>query len=247
MRFGIITIFPFIFDSYFKESIIKRALLKKLIRIDIFNLRDFALNKRKKRVILRQVQDNCESRRTIDGRPYGGGPGMVIKIEPLIKAIGFAKRKYKTLMAKGQLQKTKVVVFSASGRQFNNEMAGRFLKYDSLVLVCGRYEGIDERFKKILKNLKISFEEVSVGPYVLTGGELPAMVLIDAVSRRIPGVLGKKESIEETRFGVGLPCFTRPAVFEFKGKKYKVPEVLLGGDHKKIEEWKKTHKIAGKK
>ncbi len=241
MRFGIITIFPSIFDSYFKESIIKRALSKKIIKIDIFNLRDFVLNKHKKGVVLRRVQGNYESRQTIDDRPYGGGPGMVVKIEPLVKAISFARRKYKAF------QKTKVIIFSASGRQFNNEMANRFSKYDSLVLVCGRYEGIDERFKKVLKNLKISFEEVSIGPYVLTGGELPAMVLVDAVSRRIPGVLGKKESIEETRFGVGLPCFTRPAVFEFKGEKYKVPEVLLCGDHKKIEEWKKARKVVDKK
>jgi tRNA (guanine37-N1)-methyltransferase len=112
-------------------------------------------------------------------------------------------------------------------------------KYNRLILICGHYEGVDERVKKVIKDLGFEFFEISIGPYVLTGGELPAMVLADAVARQIPGVLGKTESLEEKRLGVGVPVYTRPEVFQYKGKKYVVPKVLLSGDHKKIEEWRK--------
>jgi tRNA (guanine37-N1)-methyltransferase len=222
MRFDIITIFPKIFNSYLNESILKRAQKKKLIQIEIHNLRDFTQDKHKK----------------VDDKPYGGGPGMIIKIEPLIKAVQSLKSKIKN-------QKSKIILFTPAGKQFNNKIAAQLAKnYNHLILICGRYEGIDERIKKVLHASGFKFYELSIGPYVLTGGELPAMILIDTVSRQIPGVLRKEESIEEKRLGIGVPVYTRPKVFIFKGKKYFVPKVLLSGNHKKIEEWRraKQHK-----
>lgn len=214
MKFNIITIFPHIFDSYLNESILKRAQKKNLIQIKIHNLRDFTKDKHKK----------------VDDKPYGGGAGMVFKIEPIMKAIGSIKNK----------SKVKIILFSPAGKQFNNKIAAQLAKnYKHLILICGRYEGIDERVKKVFCASGFKFYELSIGPYVLTGGELPAMVLIDAVSRQIPGVLGKQESLEEKRFGIGAPAYTRPEVIVWKGKKYPVPKVLLSGNHKKIEEWRK--------
>lgn len=233
MEFDIITIFPEIFDSYLNESILKRARKRGLIKIKIHNLRDFVKDKHKK-VVLRQAQDNREPRRTIDDRPFGGGPGMVLKVEPLVKAIQFATKNQK-LKAKSS-----IILFTPSGKQFDNKIAAQLAKnYKQLILICGRYEGIDARLKSILHNSKFLIQEISVGPYVLTGGELPAMVLIDAVSRQIPKVLGKGESLEEERFGVGVPVYTRPEAFIYKGKKYRVPKILLSGNHKKINEWRK--------
>ena len=231
MRFDIITIFPQIFDSYLNESILKRAQKSKLIDIKIHNLRSFTSDKHNK-IALRRAQGNFEARRKIDDRPFGGGPGMVLMAEPIIKAVKKAAK----------LKKAKMVLFSASGKQFDNKTAGKLFKYDQLIFVCGRYEGIDERVKKAIKDLGLGVEEISIGPYVLTGGELPAMVLIDAVSRQIPGVLGKNESIEEKRLGIGVPAYTRPEVFAFGRKKYRVPNVLLSGNHKKIEEWRRKNK-----
>lgn len=217
MNFNIITIFPEIFDSYLNESILKRARKNKLIKIKIHNLRDFTADKHKK----------------VDDRPFGGGPGMVMQIQPIIKAVEFAKSKIKN-------QKSKVILFSPSGKQFDNKTAAQLAKKcDNLILICGRYEGIDERIKPVIRNAGFLIQEISIGPYVLTGGELPAMVLIDAVSRQIPGVLGKTESLEEKRHGVGIPVYTRPEIFTYKNKKYSVPKVLLSGNHKKIEEWKR--------
>lgn len=223
MKFDIITIFPDIFGSYLNESILKRAQKNKLIQIKIHNLRDFAEDKHKK----------------VDDKPFGGGPGMVLKIEPIVKAIGSILRiKNSELRIK---KKTKIIIFTPSGKQFDNKMAARLAKKcDNLILICGRYEGIDERVKKVIGNWKLEIENLSIGPYVLTGGELASMVLIDAVSRQIPGVLGKKESLEEKRFGIGVPAYTRPEVFVYKGKKYVAPKVLLSGNHKKIEDWRKN-------
>lgn len=227
MKFDIITIFPNAFDSYLNESILKRAQKKKLIQIKIYNLRDFTKDKHKK----------------VDDKPYGGGPGMVLKIEPIVKAIHSILRiKDSELRIKN---KSKIILFSPTGKQFDNKIAAELAKKNErLVLICGHYEGVDERIKKAIRDLGFKLEEISVGPYVLTGGELAAMVLIDAVSRQIPGVLGKEESLEEKRFGVGVPDYTRPEVFIFKGKKYSVPKVLLSGNHKKIKEWRraKQHK-----
>ncbi len=222
MEFDIITIFPKIFDSYLNESILKRAQKKGLIKIKVHNLRDFTKDKHRK----------------VDDKPFGGGPGMVLKIEPFIRTVGSILK----LKTKNQKLKTKIVLFTPSGKQFNNKTAAKLAKnYDNLILIAGRYEGIDERLQAVLKDLKLKNLKLSIGNYVLTGGELPAMVLIDTVSRQIKGVLGKEESLEEKRFGVGVPVYTRPETFIYKSKKYKVPKVLLSGNHKKIEAWRKLH------
>lgn len=234
MQFDIITIFPDIFTSYLNESIIKRAQKSGKIKINVVNLRDFANDKHKK----------------VDDKPYGGGAGMVFKVEPLIKSLN------KISPDKGRkkegFKKTLVILFSASGKQFDSKMAGDFAKkYNRVIMIAGHYEGIDERIKKVIENCKLSRRagsrqagkiiELSVGPYVLTGGELPAMVVVDAISRHISGVLGKEESLEEKRYGVGVPTYTRPEVFTYRNKKYPVPKILLSGNHKKIDEWRKKH------
>jgi len=208
MNFHIITIFPTSFDSYIKESILGRAQKSGKIKIKFYNPRDFTKDKHKK----------------VDDKPYGGGPGMVMSVDPILRAVK---------KAVGKKKKVKIIMTSASGKQFDNQEASSLAgNYKEVVIICGRYEGIDFRIKKILKA-----EELSIGPFVLTGGELPAMVMIDAISRQIDGVLGKEESIEENRISTS-EVYTRPPVFKHQGKNYKVPEVLLSGDHKKIEEWK---------
>ncbi len=241
MKFDIITIFPKIFSakdgSYLNESILKRAQKNKLIQIEIHNLRDFTKDKHRK----------------VDDRPFGGGPGMVFKIEPLIKAISSILKIKKKIDVNSQIlenlriNRIKVILFSPVGKQFDNKIAKQLSeKYDNLILICGRYEGIDARVKKVILDLGFKIQEISVGPYVLTGGELPAMILIDSVSRQISGVLGKQESLEEKRHGVGLPVYTRPEVFVYPpagGKKYKVPKILLSGNHKKIDEWQRKNKL----
>ena len=215
MKFNIITIFPNIFESYFSESILKRAQEKRLIKIDIHNLRDFTADKHK----------------TVDDSPYGGGPGMVFKIEPIYKAVQKIKSKIKNSRAK-------VILFSTRGKKLNSKIAQQMAKYDQLILICGRYEGVDERAAKYIAD-----EEISVGDYTLSGGELPAMVFVEAVSRYIPGVLGKRESLEEIKGS--YPVYTRPEIFKPKAKKqktksWKVPKVLLSGNQKKIEEWRRA-------
>ena len=219
MRFDIITIFPHMFDSYLNESIIKHAREKKLVDIRVHDLRAFAKDKHKK----------------VDDRPFGGGPGMVLKVEPLARALD-------SLLRKNKIKKTNIILFSAAGKQFNAKMAREAAKkYDRIIMIAGRYEGVDDRIFKILPPTTYHLQPLSIGPYVLTGGELPAMVVIDAISRHIPGVLGKEESLEETRHGVGMPTYTRPEVFEYKGKRYRVPKELLSGDHQKIDGWRKKH------
>ena len=234
MQFDIVTIFPKIFDSYLNESIIKRARKSGKIKINIVNLRDFTNDKHKK------ARPTEWSLGRVDDKPYGGGAGMVFKIEPLAKALNkFSPDKGRK---KEGLKNPLVILFSASGKQFNSKMASDFAKkYKHIVMIAGHYEGIDERIKKIIRNLKLKISELSIGPYVLTGGELPAMIVVDAVSRHISGVLGKDESLEEKRYGVGVPTYTRPEVIKYKNKKYPVPKVLLSGNHKKIEEWRKKH------
>ncbi|MBX4189221.1 tRNA (guanosine(37)-N1)-methyltransferase TrmD [Candidatus Parcubacteria bacterium] len=213
MHFHIVTLFPKAFDSYLGESILKRAIEDKKIKVSFYNPRDFTKDKWKR----------------IDRPPYAGGPGMVIQAEPVAKAIDGAIKKIKN-------KKYKIILLSPSGKQFTNEYAAKTAKkFSDVIIVSGRYEGIDARVKKIFK-----MEEVSIGPFVLTGGELPAMILIDVMSRQVEGVLGNFDSLEEKR--VGGDSYTRPEVFEYKGKKYRVPKVLLGGDHKKIEEWKKKRR-----
>jgi tRNA (guanine37-N1)-methyltransferase len=216
MRFHIITIFPDIFSSYLGESILGRAIENKKIQIRFYNPRDF----------LPKKENNYKP---VDERPYGGGPGMVMKAEPILKAVEKAVSKIK------DKKKILVINFIPSAEKFTTEFAKKISKkYEDIILICGRYEGIDARVDKILKTKKIS-----IGDYVLTGGELPAMIVVDCVARQIPGVLGKFESLEEERIS-SSEVYTRPEIIEYKGKKHKVPKVLLSGDHKKIEEWKQV-------
>lgn len=212
MKFDIVTIFPEIFDSYLGESIIGRAIKDKLIFVRAWNLRDFSVDRHKK----------------VDDRPYGGGPGMVISVEPVYRAI-------KKILRGKKREKTRVILFSPSGKKLDEKIIKRLLKYDRIVMISGRYEGVDERVAKYIAD-----EKISIGDYVLSGGELPALVLVEAVSRFIPGVLGKAESLESVRGS--FPAYTRPEVFEpEKGKKWRVPKVLLSGNHKKIEEWRSKY------
>lgn len=236
-RFDIITIFPKIFNSYFNESIIKRAQKSGKIKINIVDLRRFSTDKHNK----------------VDDKPYGGGPGMVLKIDVLAKAINSILRipnfqfSISKQITQSKSQKIKIILFSASGKQFDSKTAVTWAKkYDRIIMIAGHYEGIDERIKKVIPVSGFKFQEISIGPYVLTGGELAAMVVIDAVSRHISGILGKNESLEENRFGVGIPVYTRPEIFKWRGEKYTVPKVLLSGDHRKIDEWRKRHKDAMK-
>lgn len=212
MIFSIITIFPESFDSYFSSSILNRARISGLIKIKFYNPRDFAADRRK----------------TVDDKPFGGGPGMVMKAEPLLKAAD-AALKSKTA---SQRRKIKVILLSARGKQFDAKKAADLAKkYKHLILISGRYEGVDDRVKKILKA-----EEISIGPYILTGGEPAAMIIVDAVSRHIPGVLGKQISLEEKHGS--FPVYTRPETLKWKNKKYRAPKTLLSGNHEKIKEWR---------
>ncbi len=227
------------FDSYLKESILARAEKEGIIKFKFYNPRDFVkptkTQKGKKKPYLR-----------VDDKPYGGGPGMVMQALPVIKAIEKAysqirknvSRRHSSLLTTNCLLLTKLIWLAPNGKQFNTEYAKRTAKkYTDVIIICGRYEGIDERAKKIFRA-----EEISVGPFVLTGGEVPAMAIIDSVSRQIEGVLGDFNSLEESRVS-SSEVYTRPEVLEYKGKKYRVPKVLLGGNHKKIEEWKNKSKI----
>lgn len=242
VNFHIITLFPESFESYLSASIVKRAISDQKISVKYYNPRDYTKAKKGKVMTY--------SDRRVDDRPYGGGPGMVIEAMPIIRAIDAAvgtklrrtkkgeRRKeneglgIRNKKNSGAKTKVKILFFSPSGVQFTNTLAEKYKEYTDIVLVCGRYEGIDARVKKAFP-----MTDVSVGPFVITGGELAAMIVLDAISRRIPGVLGHNLSIEEDR--VASPdVYTRPEVIEFKGKKLKVPKVLLGGNHADIEEWK---------
>lgn len=213
MRFDIISIFPESFVSYFGASILKRAQKNRLIEIHTHNLRDFTTDKHK----------------TVDDTPYGGGAGMVLKIESIWRCIQFliSNIKYK-------ISKNRIILLSAKGKKFTQADARRLVKYDRLILICGRYEGVDERVAEYLAD-----EELSIGDYVLTGGEIPAMIVVDAVTRLIPGSLGNIESAKTESHSkkgvVEYPQYTKPE--EFRGMK--VPEVLLSGNHKEIEKWRK--------
>jgi tRNA (guanine37-N1)-methyltransferase len=207
LGFHIITLFPEAFDSYLSTSILGRALRDKKITVKFYNPRDFTKDKWGR----------------VDQRPYGGGPGMVLEPESVLKAVAKAVGK----------KKAEIYFFDASGKGFTNADARTLAKKaQDVVLICGRYEGIDARVQKILKAKKIS-----VGPYILTGGELPAMIVIDAAARQVPGVLGTFESVEEERIA-NAEVYTRPEVLSWKGKKYRVPKVLLSGNHKDINAWK---------
>jgi len=227
IKFNIITIFPDIFNSYLGDSLIDRALKKKLIKVKVHNLRKWTTDKHQ----------------TVDDRPYGGGLGMVFKVEPIFKAV-------KEILKKSKSKKKKIILFTPRGKKFDQKLAYNLSKLDEIVMICGRYEGVDERVAKGIADI-----ELSIGDYDLMGGELPAMVVIETVSRLIPGVLGKpqllKERITKEKGFIEYPQYTRPEVFKPKGKiktrsskKWLVPKVLLSGNHKDIEDWRNDHKKA---
>lgn len=268
MTFTILTIFPEIFNSYFTESIIKRAREKEIIKINTINLRDFANDKHK----------------TADDKPYGGGAGMIMKIEPIYKALmsTAGKRAGGSIVRNSRYEncgcgdemkisqkgsttlpfvpqtkdngaacqvrslKKIIILLTPAGKKFNQKMAKKLSKYDEIVFICGRYEGIDARIEKFAD------EKISIGDFVLTGGELGAMVIIDSITRLLPGVLGNVESSTDESHSIEgvleYPQYTRPEIFETAdGKKLRVPKVLLSGNHKKIAEWRISKKQKIKK
>ena len=212
MLIDIITIFPDVVKPYFGESMLKIAQKKGKLKVRVHNLRDYTLDKHRK----------------VDDRPFGGGPGMVMMAEPIFRAVEAIKRKTRSAR-----RKTRVILLCPKGKTLNQKLAQRLSKYERLVLICGHYEGVDERVRGRLVD-----EEISIGDYVLTGGELAAMVVSDVIARLIPGVLGHKDSNRFESFSLRLleyPQYTRPA--DFRG--IEVPRVLLSGNHKKIQEWRK--------
>ena len=212
MKFDVLTLFPDMFASYLKEGILGRAIERGLVDVTLSNIRDFAKG----------------PHRTVDDRPYGGGEGMVMKAGPIFRALQSVKR----LESQGP-----VVLFSPQGEPFTQEMAWEMVEWQQIILVCGRYEGVDERVRKTCIDM-----ELSIGDYILNGGELAAMVVIEAVSRLIPDVLGGERSNLEESFENGLleyPQYTRPRVF----RDLEVPQVLLSGDHEKIRLWRKKESL----
>ena len=208
MKINILTLFPKLFDGFVSESIIKRAIDNNKVKIDINNLRDYANNKHNQ----------------VDDTPYGGGAGMVLMCEPVFSAVEDLKKK-----------NTKVIMMTPQGKKFDQKKAEELSKEKHLLIICGHYEGFDERISSIVD------EEISIGDYILTGGEIPAMAVTDSIVRLLPGVI-ESESIENESFQDGLldyPTYTKPR--EYKGMK--VPDVLLSGDHKKIDEWRKEKQI----
>lgn len=215
LEINILTIFPDMFKGPFSESILKRAQEKNLIKIKLIDLRDFALDKHK----------------TVDDYSYGGGPGMVLKPQPIWDAVETIRKNSRLSLP------LKIIITSAQGKIFNQKMAKELSEEKRLLIICGRYEGIDERIPKLL-----NAEEVSIGNFVVSGGELPAMLMVDVISRMIPGVLGKEESMINDSFYyeyLDYPHYTRPD--DFQG--LKVPKILLSGNHKKIEKWRKKQSL----
>jgi tRNA (guanine37-N1)-methyltransferase len=213
MKFIILTLFPEAFESYLGISLLKRALAKKFITIETKNLRDWADNPHKK----------------VDDRPYGGGAGMVLRVDVIDRALRDIKRKTKS-------KKLKVILLTPQGKTFNQTMAKKLSKNETLVLVCGRYEGFDERVRGLVDM------EISIGDFVLTGGEIPALTVLDTVARLVPGVVGKKLSLLDESFSESMleyPQYTRPEVY----KKMKVPKILLTGDHGKVADWRKKEAL----
>ncbi|MEI7498073.1 MAG: tRNA (guanosine(37)-N1)-methyltransferase TrmD [Candidatus Falkowbacteria bacterium] len=215
MHFHLLTIFPQILDSYLNESILNRAQKNNIITISKYNLRDWTIDKHK----------------TVDDTPYGGGAGMVMKVDILAKAVD-------SITTGMNNKKTKVVLLSAKGKTWNQQLAKKFSKLDNVVFICGRYEGVDERIKKVID------EEISIGDFVLTGGELGAAIMIDSITRLLPGALGNAQSaVQESHSMPGMleyPQYTRPEIFEYKSKKQRVPKVLLSGNHAEIDKWRQA-------
>ena len=247
LSFHLITLFPESFNSYLNESILARAQKEKLIAVKYYNPRDFVkakgAQKKNERPYLR-----------VDDKPYGGGPGMVMQAEPILKAIdkalsvtsglptsaSIADKLSKSKAKKKGFKKALIVFLAPSGEQFTNELGTAYAsEYSDIIIICGRYEGIDARIKKVFNMI-----DITVGPFVTTGGELPAMIMIDVIARQIPGVLGSFDSREESRAS-SRDVYTRPEVLEYRGKKYKVPEVLLSGNHKLIDQWRQSEERKG--
>lgn len=214
MKFDLITIFPEIFDSYINKGMLRIAQEKKIVTFKTHNLREYAV----------------DARGTVDGRPFGGGPGQVFMVEPIYKALKKIRRR----------KKSKVVLLSAKGKTWDQQLAKKYAKLDQVIFICPRYEGVDQRVRKFVD------DDIAIGDYVLTGGELGAMVIMDSVTRLIPGVLGEATSIEEESHSepgyLEYPQYTRPEVFKYKEekkiKKSRVPQILLSGNHGKIKEWR---------
>jgi len=241
MKFHILTIFPDIFSSYFNESILKRAQKENIIKIKIYNLRDWTTDKHK----------------TVDDAPYGGGAGMIMKIDVLYKAISDIKNKIsskpnkKILNAKYLMLNTKTILSSAKGKTWNQSLARDYSRLTDIIIICGRYEGVDERITDFID------EEISIGDYVLTGGEIPAMAMVDSITRLLPGVLGNPKSLNEESFSyeqkinrklkienikLEYPQYTRPEIFvDGDGREHKVPETLLSGNHAEIKKWQEQN------
>jgi len=212
LRFDIVSIFPGMFESPFGDSILQRAREEGLLDLRVHDLRDYSLNKHKK----------------VDDAPFGGGVGMVMNVEPIARAITAVKK---------EVPETRTILLSPGGRPFNQKKAWELSRLPSLTLICGRYEGIDERVRQHFVD-----EEISIGDYVLTGGEIPAMVLVEAITRLLPGVLGDPESVVEESFADDLleyPQYTRPRDYEG----LEVPEILVSGDHKKIRDWQRAEAL----
>lgn len=225
MTFHILTIFPKIFNSYINEGIIKRAQKKGIINIKIYDLRDWAVDKHK----------------TVDDRPFGGGAGMIMKADVLYEAIRDIKLKISSkggFASGGKIKKLKIILFSAKGKTWNQTMAKKYSKFGSVLMICGRYEGVDERVKKFVD------EEISIGDYVLTGGEIPAMVIVDSITRLLPHSLGNAVSALDESHNIPsqleYPQYTRPEILIVGNKKYRVPKILLTGHHKKITDWRQA-------
>ncbi len=226
MTFDILTLFPEMFSGPFDQSIIKRARDSSLVTINLHNLRDWAIDKRG----------------TVDDRPYGGGVGMILRVEPIYRALTRITNLPPISSDREKLGGQKIILLDPRGKKFSQSVARGFSELEHIILVCGHYEGVDERVKEHLVD-----ETISIGNYVLTGGEIPAMVIVDAVSRLIPGVLEKPEATSIESFStmndepsstnnyLEYPQYTRPE--EFNG--WKVPEVLLSGNHKEIEKWRR--------
>lgn len=215
MKIEILTLFPKMFQGPFAESILRRAQDKSLVKIEIHNLRKWTKDKRK----------------TVDDRPFGGGVGMVMRVDVIDRAVSSIKKQVLSI------KKTRIILLSPAGKIFNQKIARRLAKEKHLIFICGHYEGVDERVREYLVD-----EEISIGDYVLTGGELPTMVVIDAIVRLIPGVLEKPEATKNESFSnshLEYPQYTRPADF----KNWKVPKILLSGDHKKIEDWRQKQAL----
>lgn len=222
LRVDILTLFPELVDPYLHGSILGRGVKAKLLDLRAYQLRDWT----------------HDAHKTVDDKPFGGGPGMVMKVAPIHEALIALGLRKKDGTKTAKAKKTRVILTSAKGKTFSQQDAVRLSNFDRLVFICGRYEGVDERVAEHLAD-----EELSIGPYVLTGGELPALAMADAVARLIPGVLGKQESLAmESHTDAGVleyPQYTRPESYPLSKKQsWTVPNILLSGDHKKIEEWR---------